>query len=203
MTENQDEAINSFTDAMKKFPDVTEAIKRFNEGMKNFPELTKFPDVTKTMKNFTDAMKNFPCSTSTEALNESVRLAKESHIALNDPRWEWTGSTAFSDVWCWLPIFRIEYADIDYPFNARIGFTSTGQRLFMTGQKASFFVRVSSLNFEYPNWSSVANLNVVTELVPIDELINVACESAYGLLASHLQEVNRKNAGAFRKEAIE
>jgi len=133
---------------------------------------------------------------------KDIKFAKENHIALNDPRWEWTGSTLFSDVWCWLPLFTIEYADIKgYPLNARIGFSSTGQRLFMTGQRASFLVRVSSLDFEYPDWSYVSNLNVVEELVPIDELINVACESAYALLASHLQEVNRKKAGAFRKEA--
>jgi len=134
--------------------------------------------------------------------NQSIKFAKETHIALNDPRWQWTGSTLFSDVWCWLPLFTIEYADIKgYPLNARIGFSSTGQRLFMTGQKASFLVRVSSLNFEYPNWSSVANLNVMAELVSIDKLINVACESAYALLASHLQEVNAKKAEALRKEA--
>ena len=126
---------------------------------------------------------------------KDIKLAKENHVALNDPRWEWTGSTLFSDVWCWLPIFRIEYADIDYPFNARIGFTSTGQRLFMTGQKASFFVKVSSLlDFEHQNWSYVANLNVIAELVSIDKLISVACESAYGLLASHLPEIRKKKA---------
>ena len=163
-----------------------------------------------TARNLTEAMRNFPIkklpdSISNEVLSESVsvKFAKETHVALNDPRWQWTGSTAFSDVWCWLPIFTIEYADIDYPFNARIGFTSTGQRLFMTGQKASFFVKVSSLlDFEHQNWSSVSNLNVVAELVPIDRLINVACESAYALLASHLQEVNAKKAEALRKEAI-
>jgi len=132
---------------------------------------------------------------------KDIEFAKETHIALNDPRWEWTGSTLFSDVWCWLPIsYDMKH---DYSFSIKIGFTSTGQRLFMTGQRASFFIRISSLYIDDANWSYVVDLDVAAESVSINDLIESSGKAAYELLAKHRQEINRRKAEALRKRTNE
>ena len=125
---------------------------------------------------------------------KDIKFAKESHIALNDPRWEWTGSTTFSDVWCWLPI-PLSYTDIrhNYSFSIKIGFTSTGQ-------SASFFVRASSLDLDHPDWSFVADLAVIHASVSIDDLINVARYTALKLLTDRLPEISRRKVEALRHE---
>jgi len=154
-----------------------------------------------TARNLTEAMRNFPIkklpdSISNEVLSESVsvKFAKETHAALNDPLWQWTGSTAFSDVWCWLPECSFACTDwkdyvciIKFVFSVKIGFRNTGR-------KTNFFVRISSLDIDYSNWSYVADLDVAAESVSIDNLINTASESAYALLAKHLPEINAKKA---------
>jgi len=148
------------------------------------------------MNSFNEAVKNFPYSSRDKVLNENVRFAKQTHIALNDPHWKWAGSTGFSDVWCWLPTFKVEYADIkDYLFNASVGFESTGQ-------KTNFFVRISSLDINDPNWFYVVDLDVA-ELISIDDLIEAAGKAAYELLAMHLPEINRKKMERLRKKQIE
>jgi len=145
------------------------------------------------MNSFNEAIKNFPYSTSDEALNKSVRFAKQTHIALNDPHWKWAGSTGFSDVWCWLPTFKVEYADIkDYLFNASVGFESSGQ-------KTNFFVRISSLDINDPNWFYAVDLDVA-ELISIDDLIESAGKAAYELLKKNLPEIDRKKMERLRKK---
>jgi len=132
--------------------------------------------------------------------NQSIKFAKESHIALNDPRWEWTGSTAFLGVWCWLPIVKIGYTDPvgDFFANVRIGCRNIGQRMRFfitissytdTGQcGAKFHIATSSC--DDPSLPLTADLNVDTESVSMDDLLKSAEIAGDKLLFSERQQLN-------------
>ena len=124
---------------------------------------------------------------------EDVEFAKEGHVALRDPRWEWGGFYTFLDVWCWLPFAEIGYTDVKGNFKeaqAKIGFTNTGQ-------STRFFVKVSSL-LDYPSFCFLADLEVVARFVSMEDLLKSATDSGIALLAKHLPEINAKKA-AFLK----
>jgi len=122
---------------------------------------------------------------------EDVEFAKEGHVALRDPRWEWTEFYTFLSVWCWLPFAEIGYTDVEGDFKAKtwIGFINTGQ-------STRFFIKVSSR--DYPSFSFLADLDVDAESVSIEDLILSARVCGVALLAKNLPEINAKKA-AFLK----
>ena len=124
---------------------------------------------------------------------QDVKFAKEGHVALNDPRWQWGEFYTFLSVWCWLPFAEIGYTDVKGNFKeaqAKIGFTNTGQ-------STRFFVKVSS-SFDYPPFCFLADLDVNAKSVSIEDLILSARVCGVALLAKHLPEINAKKA-AFLK----
>jgi len=123
--------------------------------------------------------------------NKDVKFAKQRHVALNDPRWQWTGSTTSLSVWCWFPLKGIEYTDVEGDFKAevKIGFINTMQ-------STNFFVRVSSL--DYPSFSYIVDLGVDAKSVSIEDLIMSAIVCGVALLARHLPEINAKKAAFLR-----
>ena len=129
---------------------------------------------------------------------QDVEFEKARHIALRDPRWEWSGFYTFLDVWCWVTFAEMSYTDVeigytdvegDFKAQAKIGFTSTGQ-------SRRFFVKVSSL--DYPSFCFLADLDVDARFVSMEDLIKLAEASGIALLAKHLPEINAKKA-AFLK----
>ena len=124
---------------------------------------------------------------------EDFEFVKGRHVALRDPRWQWTKFYTFLSVWCWLPFAEIDYTDVegDFKAQAKIGFTSTGQ-------STKFFVKVFSL--DYPSFCFLADLEVVARFVSMEDLIKLATDSGIALLAKHLPEINAKKA-AFLKHS--
>ena len=118
---------------------------------------------------------------------EDVEFVKGRHVALRDPRWEWTEFYTFLSVWCWLPFAEIDYTDVEGDFKAKawIGFINTGQ-------STRFFIKVSSR--DYPSFSYIADLDVDAESVSTEDLIKSAEASGIALLAKHLPEINAKKA---------
>jgi len=124
----------------------------------------------------------------------NVEFEKARHIALRDPRWEWSGFYTFLDVWCWVTFAEMSYTGVeigytdvegDFKAQAKIGFTSTGQ-------STRFFIKVSSR--DYPSFSYIADLDVDAESVSTEDLILSARVCGIALLAKHLPEINAKKA---------
>ena len=122
----------------------------------------------------------------------NVEFEKARHIALRDPRWEWSGFYTFLDVWCWVTFAEMSYTDVEGNFKeaqVKIGFTSTGK-------STRFFVKVFSL--DYPSFCFLADLEVDARFVSMEDLLKSATDSGIALLAKHLPEINEKKA-AFLK----